>query len=179
MFNLAEKPYIPQKNLLLWICCKCLAWWHRHTYFWPPLRLLEAKHHTATTHLALWDGPNIELKCQSVRSLYGVWPLTASMEVKNKYAYVITQDICNKFIEVKKLWDVWFLGQIVYSKIEHPWIINKMKVLSFFQMNWYFFCQIVYCVSVQQLAQILMESEEIVHTLAYNCGYIRYSVADI
>ena len=31
------------------------------------------------------------------------WPLTASMisEVKNKYAYVITQDICNKFIEVK------------------------------------------------------------------------------
>ena len=50
--------------------------------------------------LALWDRPNIELKCQSVRSLYGVWPLTASMEVKNKYAYVITQDICNKFIEV-------------------------------------------------------------------------------
>ena len=30
------------------------------------------------------------------------WPLTASMtsEVKNNYAYVITQDICNKFIEV-------------------------------------------------------------------------------
>ena len=55
MFNLgiddlAEKPYIPQKNLLLWICCKCLAWWHRHTYFWPPLRLLEAKHHTASAH---------------------------------------------------------------------------------------------------------------------------------
>ena len=23
---LAEKPYIPQKKLLLWICCKCLAW---------------------------------------------------------------------------------------------------------------------------------------------------------
>ena len=35
-----------------------------------------------------------------MRSLYGVWPLTASMGVKNKYAYVITQDICNKFIEV-------------------------------------------------------------------------------
>ena len=33
--------------------------------------------------LALWDGPNIELKCQSVHLLYGVWPLTASMEVKN------------------------------------------------------------------------------------------------
>ena len=30
------------------------------------------------------------------------WPLTASMtsEVKNNYAYVIMQDICNKFIEV-------------------------------------------------------------------------------
>ena len=30
------------------------------------------------------------------------WPLTASMtsEVKNNYAYVITQDICSKFIEV-------------------------------------------------------------------------------
>ena len=24
------------------------------------------------------------------------------------YAYVITQDICNKFIEVIFLWDVWF-----------------------------------------------------------------------
>ena len=30
------------------------------------------------------------------------WPLTASMtsEVKNNYAYVIMQDICNSFIEV-------------------------------------------------------------------------------
>ena len=30
------------------------------------------------------------------------WPLTASMtsEVKNNYAYVITQSICNNFIEV-------------------------------------------------------------------------------
>ena len=30
------------------------------------------------------------------------WPLTASMtsEAKNNYAYVIMQDICNKFIEV-------------------------------------------------------------------------------
>ena len=30
------------------------------------------------------------------------WPLTASMtsEVKNNYAYVITQYICTKFIEV-------------------------------------------------------------------------------
>ena len=31
-----------------------------------------------------------------------IWPLTASMtsEVKHNYAYVITQDIFNKFIEV-------------------------------------------------------------------------------
>ena len=47
-------------------------------------------------------------------------------EVKNNYAYVITQYICNKFIEVFFLWDVWFLGQIVYFEIEHPSIINKI-----------------------------------------------------
>ena len=31
------------------------------------------------------------------------WPSTASVtsKVKNNYAYVIMQDICNKFIEVK------------------------------------------------------------------------------
>ena len=65
--------------------------------------------------------------CQSVRSLYGFWPLTASMVVKNKYAYVIMQDICNKFIEVIFLRYVWFLGQIVYFKIELPSTINKMQ----------------------------------------------------
>ena len=47
------------------------------------------------------------------------------MEVKNKYAYVFTQDICSKFIEVFFcVCDVWFLGQIVYFKIEHPSIIK-------------------------------------------------------
>ena len=50
------------------------------------------------------------------------------MEVKNKYAYVITQDICNKFIEVIFLWDVWFGGQIVCYNIEHPSIINKIAI---------------------------------------------------
>ena len=40
---------------------------------------------------------------QSVRSLYGVWPLTASMEVKNTHANVTTQGILNKFIEVSFL----------------------------------------------------------------------------
>ena len=48
------------------------------------------------------------------------------MEVKNKYAYVITQDICNKFIEVNFLWDVWFHGQIVYRNIEHMSNIDEI-----------------------------------------------------
>ena len=45
LFDLAEKPYIPQKILLQWICCKCLAGCYRHSYFWPQRswRLLEAK----------------------------------------------------------------------------------------------------------------------------------------
>ena len=33
------------------------------------------------------------------------------MEVKNKYAYVITQDICNKFIEVN-----FFVVKFIYSE---------------------------------------------------------------
>ena len=50
------------------------------------------------------------------------WPLTASMtlELKNNYAYVIMQDICNNFIQVNFVWDVWFQSQIVYSKIRLP-----------------------------------------------------------
>ena len=40
------------------------------------------------------------------------------MEVKNNYAYVMTQDICNKFIEVFFLWDVWFFRQIICFNIE-------------------------------------------------------------
>ena len=40
------------------------------------------------------------------------WPLTASMtsEVKNDCAHVITQDICNKVIETKKI-----VGCMVWS----------------------------------------------------------------
>ena len=43
--DLGAKPCIPHKSLLQWICCKCIAWWHRHSYFWPQRswRLLEAK----------------------------------------------------------------------------------------------------------------------------------------
>ena len=45
IFDLAEKPYITQKNYLQWVCCKCLAGCNRHIYFWPQRswRLLEAK----------------------------------------------------------------------------------------------------------------------------------------
>ena len=45
IFDLAEKPYIPQKFLLQCICCKCLAGCNRRSYFWPQRswRLLEAK----------------------------------------------------------------------------------------------------------------------------------------
>ena len=43
--SITAKPYILQKILFQWICCKCLAWGHRHSYFWPQRswRLLEAK----------------------------------------------------------------------------------------------------------------------------------------
>ena len=61
-------------------------------------------------------------------------------EVKNNYAYVITQDICNKFIEVNFcVGCTWFLGKIVYSKIEHPSIINKIMQLF---VNVYFFLKV-------------------------------------
>ena len=58
------------------------------------------------------------------------WPLTASVtsEVKNNHAYYIPQDICNKFIEVNFFVGcIWFLGQIGYCTIEHPWIINEIR----------------------------------------------------
>ena len=46
------------------------------------------------------------------------WPLTASMtsEVKNKYAYNIPQEICNKLIEVK-----FFVGYMVSRPNQHHW----------------------------------------------------------
>ena len=45
IFDMAEKPYVPQKNLLQWVCCKHLAGCNRHSYFWPQRswRLLGAK----------------------------------------------------------------------------------------------------------------------------------------
>ena len=46
------------------------------------------------------------------------WPLTASMtsEAQNNYAYVITQDICNKFIGSK--FSVLFGRDANYSNIK-------------------------------------------------------------
>ena len=59
------------------------------------------------------------------------WPPTASMisKIKNNCAYVITQDICNKFIELKFSVDARFDCQIVCFTIEHLWIINEMPIL--------------------------------------------------
>ena len=53
--------------------------------------------HTLALKLSIWFLP----QCQSVWSLYGVWPLTASMEVKNNHAHVTTHRILNKFIGMK------------------------------------------------------------------------------
>ena len=50
-------------------------------------------------------------------------------EVKINYAYVTTQDICSKFIEVNFVWDVWFDDQTVCSNIEHPCIINNKIII--------------------------------------------------
>ena len=61
------------------------------------------------------------------------------METKNKYEYVITQDICNILKEVVFLWDIWFLGQIVYFKIEHPSIINKIRLGLFNMIDFDFY----------------------------------------
>ena len=61
------------------------------------------------------------------------WPLTASMtsEAKNNYAYVITQDICNKFIEVNLCVGCMVSPQLVCCTIEHPWIINEIFRATF------------------------------------------------
>ena len=61
----------------------------------------------------------------------GFWPLTAFMssEVKNNYTYVITQDICNKFIEIKISVDVWF-GRIHLKNIDEKWRTKSYLVLS-------------------------------------------------
>ena len=60
------------------------------------------------------------------------WPLTASMtsEFKNNYAYVITQDNCNKFIEVN------FCAECMVSQpnrlLQHSTmsLINKKTLLN-------------------------------------------------
>ena len=61
------------------------------------------------------------------------WPLTASMtsEVKNNYAYVITQEICNKFFDLN-----FCVGCVVSrpdfnTSIEHPSIVNKIMCIEF------------------------------------------------
>ena len=55
------------------------------------------------------------------------------MEVKNKYAYVITQDICNKFIEVIFLWDIWFDCDALNS---NPWLPVKLLIRYLPKKSW-------------------------------------------
>ena len=89
MFNLeiddlAEKPYISQKKYFYEFVANVL----RYNIGILILTSMEAvRDLTPYSDRSLWhwDGPNIELKCQSVRSLYGVWPLRASMEVQNDH----------------------------------------------------------------------------------------------
>ena len=62
------------------------------------------------------------------------WPLTASMtsEIKNNYAYVITQDNCNKFIEVIFLGGVYgFSAKSSISTLNIPWINKIDKIPQF------------------------------------------------
>ena len=60
---------------------------------------------------------NIELSAEVCVKIRCFWPLTASTtsEVKNDYAHVITQNICNKFVEIKFLYDVQFGCDAVYD----------------------------------------------------------------
>ena len=61
------------------------------------------------------------------------WPLTASMtsEVKNNYAYVITQSICNNFIEVNFCMGpmVWQPNPL-FQDLTTMSLINKITILS-------------------------------------------------
>ena len=66
-------------------------------HFWPTWRL-EAKHNTASAHFGTLAQCSVHPTAP--KCVVAVCPLTDYMEVKNKYAYVIMQDICNKFIEV-------------------------------------------------------------------------------
>ena len=49
--------------------------------------------------------------------------LEKTSEAKINYAYVTMQGICNTFIEVFFLWDVWFGGQLVYRNIRLPCLL--------------------------------------------------------
>ena len=51
-------------------------------------------------------------------------------EVKNNYAYVIAQDICNKSLNQTFEWDIRFHSQIVYSNIRLPCLLLIRSGLS-------------------------------------------------
>ena len=80
-------------------------------------------------HILIWDEPNIELRYQSVQSLYGVWPLTASIEVKNNHASVKTQRILNKFIEVNfSVGNMVWQWCCLFQDLTTMYLINKYLV---------------------------------------------------
>ena len=90
MFNhvtddLAEKPYIPHKSLLQWICCKCLAWWHRHSYFWPQrscrLSKTPLRGQKRNERVDLWKKYLIKVSQQPEKPLSGsnqIWAMTSN-----------------------------------------------------------------------------------------------------
>ena len=68
--SITPKPYILQKILFQWICCKYLAWLHGHNHFWPPRlwRLLEAKN--IISRRTLWHFNSMFGSSHSASSAY-------------------------------------------------------------------------------------------------------------
>ena len=58
------------------------------------------------------------------------WPPTASMtsEVKNTVPTLSRKTFATNSLTETFVWEVCFHGQIVYSNIEHPLIINKIEM---------------------------------------------------
>ena len=74
------------------------------------------------------------------------WPLTASMtsEVKNNYAYVFTQDVCNKFIGSKLLCGIY--GFTTKSSISTLNILRLLIRFMYYDVNstFYFLLHLVF-----------------------------------
>ena len=73
---------------------------HPTYLFLTSMRLLEVNHHTATAHFGTLTQRLVHPTVP--KFAFAVWCVASNSlhGGQNKYAYVITQDICNKFIEV-------------------------------------------------------------------------------